>query len=210
VGLESGSDRVLELVKKGTTSEQQIVAGRKVIEAGMTLSEYIMPGLGGRELSQDHALETARVINAINPHFIRLRSLRIPNRAPLYEDMRSGRFTPLSDDETVREIRLLIENLSNITSTFTSDHIMNLLAEVEGTFPDDKEQMLAVIDRYFALSPEDRLLYRLGRRGGAVQRLADLENPSLKERLEHARCELETQTGKDLESVITEMGDQYI
>lgn len=210
VGLESGSDRVLSLVKKGATSEQHIVAGRKVIEAGMTLSEYIMPGLGGKEWSRDHALQTARVINAINPHFIRLRSLRIPSRTPLYKDKIQGRFTPLSDDDTAREIRLFIETLNHISSTLTSDHIMNLLPEIEGTFPGDKDHMLAVIDRYFLLSAEDRLLYRLGRRGGAIQGLADLENPALRRRLEAARRELEAETGGDLENVITELGDQYI
>jgi hypothetical protein len=211
VGLESGSDHVLTFVKKGTTSEQQIAAGRKVVEAGMTLSEYIMPGLGGKEWSREHALETARVINAINPHFIRLRSLRIPPRTPLYQDKAQGRFTPLSDDETAGEIGLFIQTLDHITSTLTSDHIMNLLPEIEGTFPDDKERMLAVIDHYLSLTAEDRLLYRLGRRGGAIQTgLADLENPALRRRLEAARRELEAETGGDLESFITELGDQYI
>jgi histone acetyltransferase (RNA polymerase elongator complex component) len=210
VGLESGSDQVLAFVKKGTTAAQHIAAGRRVIEAGMTLSEYIMPGLGGREWSREHALETARVLNAINPHFIRVRSLRIPHHTPLFQDKIAGRFTPLSDDDTARELRILIQALDHITSTLTSDHIMNLLPEIEGNFPDDKEQMLAVIDKYLSLSPEDRLLYRLGRRGGAVQGLADLENPALMKRLEAARRELEAETGGDLESIITELGDQYI
>jgi hypothetical protein len=210
VGLESGSDRVLALVKKGTTSDQHISAGRKVIEAGLTLSEYIMPGLGGKEWSREHALETARVLNAINPHFIRLRSLRIPSRTPLYQDKLQGRFTPLSDDDTVREIRLLIQTLDHINGTLTSDHIMNLLPEIEGTFPDDKEPMLTVIDRYLSLPEQDRLLYRLGRRGGAIQGLADVENPALRRRLEAARRELEAETGMDLENVITDLGDQYI
>jgi hypothetical protein len=210
VGLESGSDRVLALVKKGTTSDQHITAGRKVIDAGLTLSEYIMPGLGGKEWSREHALETARVLNAINPHFIRLRSLRIPSRTPLYQDKLQGRFTPLSDDDTVREIRLLIQTLDHINGTLTSDHIMNLLPEIEGTFPDDKEPMLAVIDRYLSLPEQDRLLYRLGRRGGAIQGLADVENPALRRSLEAARRELEAETGMDLENVITDLGDQYI
>ncbi len=91
VGMESGSDRVLALVQKGVDAKRQIVAGRKVIEAGMELSEYIMPGLGGKELSEDHARQSARVLSEINPHFIRLRSLRIPSRAPLFQVMRSGR-----------------------------------------------------------------------------------------------------------------------
>lgn len=210
IGLESGSDRVLEFVKKGTTAKQHIEAGRKVIEAGMTLSEYIMPGLGGKEWTMEHAIETARVLNAIDPHFIRLRSLRIPSRAPLYEDTITSRFTPLSDDATAREIRLLIESLEGIHSTLTSDHIMNLLEDVAGSFPNDKDSMTGTIDRYLALPSEERLLYRLGRRGGAIRSLDDLKNPLLRSRLEQARYDLEVQTGKDIESIITELGDQYI
>jgi hypothetical protein len=209
IGLESGSDRVLDFVKKGTTARQHIEAGRRVIEAGMTLSEYVMPGLGGVEWSREHAIETARVLNAIDPHFIRLRSLRIPPRIPLYHDRIAGRFTPASDDDTVREIRLFIESLDGIRSTLTSDHIMNLLQEVEGTFPDDKDRMLETIDRYLSSSEEERLLYRLGRRGGALQSIDDLRDPSIRKRLEQARRDLEAQFGS-MEEAINELGDQYI
>ena len=210
IGLESGSDRVLEFVKKGTTADLHIEAGRKVIEAGMMLSEYFMPGLGGKEWTREHALETARVLNAINPHFIRLRSLRIPHRTPLYQDVLSGRFVPLSDDETLQEIRLLVESLDGIRSTLTSDHIMNLLEEVTGKLPEDKEAMLAVIDRYLALPAEERLLFRLGRRGGGMRSLDELNNPMMRQRLQSAMCDLVSQAGGDLEKLITELGDQYI
>ena len=140
IGMESGSDRVLEFVQKGVSARHQIEAGRKVIEAGMELSEYFMPGLGGKDLSEDHARESARVLNEINPHFIRLRTLRIPPRAPLFQDKQSGRFTPLSDDETVLEIRLFISLLDVVSSRFTSDHIMNLLEEVAGKLPKTKKR----------------------------------------------------------------------
>lgn len=210
VGLESGSDRVLTLVKKGSTAEQHITAGRRVIDAGMTLSEYIMPGLGGREWSQEHALETARVLNAIDPHFIRVRSLRVPSRAPLFQEQREGRFTPLSDDDTAREIRLLVQSLGGIHSIITSDHIMNLLEEVTGRLPEDKDTMLAVIDRYLALPLEEKLLFRLGRRGGALRSLDELNDPLLRQRLEGAARDLLPQAGGDLEKLITELGDQYI
>jgi histone acetyltransferase (RNA polymerase elongator complex component) len=210
IGLESGSDRVLELVRKGATARQHIQSGRKVIEAGMELSEYVMPGLGGTVLTREHAVETARVLNAINPHFIRLRSLRIPPRAPLFEEKAAGRFTPLSDDETVSEIRLFIESLEGITSKLVSDHIMNLLEDIEGTFPQDKEAMLAVIDRYLSLSEEDRQLFRLGRRGGGLRSVDDLEDPATRNRLGQARRELEAETGMNMERLITELGDQYI
>lgn len=210
VGLESGSDRVLTFVQKGVTAAEHIEGGRKVIEAGMTLSEYVMPGLGGRAWSREHALETARVLSAVDPHFIRLRSLRIPPRTPLYDKVQNGTFVPLSDDETVAEIRLFIEHLEGIRSTLTSDHIANLLENVEGTFPEDKPRMLAVIDEYLKLPEDERLLFRLGRRGAAVRTVDDLKEPHLRARLERARRELEAETGKDLESLITELGDQYI
>jgi hypothetical protein len=70
--------------------------------------------------------------------------------------------------------------------------------------------MLEAIDRYLALPDEDRLLYRLGRRGGALRSVDDLLDPALRARLERARRELEAETGKDLETLIKELGDQYI
>jgi len=210
IGMESGSDRVLEFVQKGVTAREHIEGGRKVLEAGMELSEYIMPGLGGEALSREHAVESARVLNEIDPHFIRLRSLRIPRRAPLFEDRASGRFTPLSDDDTVREIRLFIESLDGIRSRVISDHIMNLLEEVAGKLPEDKAAMLAVIDRYLALPEGERLLFRLGRRGGALRSLDELNDPTTRERLQTAMRDLMAQTGGDVEKLLSELADQYI
>jgi hypothetical protein len=210
IGMESGSNAVLAFMRKGATAAQHIDAGVKVVQAGMTLSEYIMPGLGGRQWTRDHALETARVLNAIDPHFIRLRSLRIPPQVPLHEDVRAGRFVPLTDDETVQEIHLLVETLHSVHSTLTSDHIMNLLAEVEGKLPDDREKMLGVMDRYLALPDDERLLFRLGRRGGALHALDDLLNPAMRARLERARRDLEAEGGGDIETIIRELADRYI
>ncbi len=209
IGMESGSDRVLEFVRKGVSARRQIEAGRKVIEAGMELSEYFMPGLGGKELSEDNARESARVLNEINPHFIRLRTLRVPTRVPLFQDKQSGRFIPLSDDETVLEIRLFV-SLLEVSSRLISDHIMNLLEEVAGKLPEDKEAMLAVIDRYLGMPDGERLLFRLGRRGGALRALDDLNDPVTRQRLESAMEEMASEAGGDLEKIITELADQYI
>jgi len=210
IGMESGSDRVLKLVQKGVSAKRQIEAGKKVIEAGMELSEYVMPGLGGKELSEEHARESARVLTEINPHFIRLRSLRIPSRVPLFQDKQTGRFTPLSDDETVVEIRLFISLLDGVSSRVTSDHIMNLLEEVGGKLPEDRSAMLAVIDRYLAMPPEEKLLFRLGRRGGALRSLDEFNDPRIRERLQFAMKEMASETGGDVEKLITELADQYI
>ncbi|ROQ89565.1 radical SAM protein [Desulfosoma caldarium] len=208
IGLESGSDTVLKFMDKGATAAQHIEAGIKVKEAGMTLSEYVMPGLGGAQWSREHALETARVLEAIDPHFIRLRTLRVPPNTPLWEHLQSGAFQTLSDDDVVREIRLMIENLHSLHSTLTSDHMRNLLENLEGTFPHDKPKLLDIIDQYLALSDDDRILYRLGRYGGALRCVDDL--PAYRPRLARARRELEQETGKPIDALIDELGGQYL
>ena len=164
IGLESGSDAVLNMVRKGVDKHTQIKAGRKVKKAGMELSEYVMPGLGGKELSRDHALETADALNRINPDFIRLRTLAITGGIPLAEEHRDGRFVKLNDIEMVREIRLFIGSLDGITSMIASDHILNLFEEVQGRFPDAKPDILAVLDRFLSLSDQDQCRFQVGRR----------------------------------------------
>jgi len=176
IGMESGSDTVLKLVCKGTTQRRHILAGRKVKDAGLELSEYYMPGLGGREHLQANALETAAALNAINPDFIRLRTLAIPPGIPLYEDYTAGRFVKATDTEVARELLLFLEALSGVTSTIRSDHILNLLPEVDGKLPQDKARLLGVVRAYLALSPELQFLYRVGRRTGMFFGLKDLED----------------------------------
>ena len=212
IGLESGSDEVLTLMKKGVTAVEQIDAGKKAKAAGMSVSEYWMPGLGGKNLSRENALETARVLNAINPDYIRLRSLRIPERIPLYGLVTEGLFQPLTDDEMVEEIRLMIDHLEGITSTITSDHMMNLLEDITGTLPQDKGRMLAGLDAYLNLSEEERLIYRFGRRGGAYRSVKDMKDLVLKRKIEKLIEEVRTEhPGKDgIESFLAELGDQYI
>ena len=212
VGLETGYDPLLKIIKKGVTSGQQIDAGQKVLAAGMELSEYVMPGLGGQEMWKEHAVATAKVLNLINPHFIRLRSLRIPARVPLIEKVRSGEFTKQTDDMIAEEIRVFIDTLDNITSTVTSDHIMNLLEEVNGTFPDDKQKMLDVIQRYQSMPDEERMIYRVGRRGGAYRSTMDVERDhATRKKIENLIREIREHNGETgLEHAINDMVDQYI
>lgn len=178
IGLESGSDQVLKRVQKGVTKAVHIEAGLKVIGAGMELSEYVMPGLGGKALWETHALETADALNRINPHFIRMRSLAIPNDSKLYEDYRSGAFEKCSELLTAKEIRLFIQELKGIGSMVKSDHILNLFQDLEGKLPGAKEEMLGIIDAFLAMEPEQQCLYQVGRRLGVFMGLKDLENPN--------------------------------
>jgi radical SAM superfamily enzyme YgiQ (UPF0313 family) len=161
-GLESGDDVLLARLRKGATANEMIEAGLKVKEAGIELSEYILIGIGGLERTKEHALESARVLNAINPHFIRLRTWVPVPSAPLYKDYASGKFKLLSPYDALAETRLLIENL-NITSYLASDHISNFI-NLNGQLPQAKEDFLAAIDKALKLPREmfrDEIIYQL-------------------------------------------------
>ncbi|MCX6908551.1 MAG: radical SAM protein [Verrucomicrobia bacterium] len=173
IGMESGSNAVLAIVQKGVTQEEQIRAGCHVMAAGIELSEYFMPGLGGRDLSGEHAVESAAVLVAVNPTFIRLRSTVPVPGTPLHRMMTEGRWVPLTEDEKVREIRACLERLDGITSTVQSDHIMNLLEDVAGRLPGDKQRMLEPIDRFLSMSPSDREAFIVGRRIGRYRLVSD-------------------------------------
>lgn len=210
VGMESGSDKVLKMINKGSTAQHLIDGGRKVVGAGLSLCLYIMPGIGGVEMSREHALESARVINAINPDYVRLRSLYVRRRSDLVDMVREGSFEPPSEDEMVREIRTMIENLDGITTTIVSDHILNLLEDVEGKLPGDKERMLAVIDGYLTLADEDRLLFQLGRRGGALRGLDDFRLPGMRARLEAAKLQIDLETPGGLPEYIQSIKMRFV
>jgi histone acetyltransferase (RNA polymerase elongator complex component) len=212
VGLESGYDPVLKMMKKGVTGAQHVEAGQKVVAAGIELSEYVMPGLGGQDLWKEHAVATAEVLNRINPDFIRIRSLRVPERIPLFNLLKEGAFKMQTDDMLSEEIKLFIQSLSGITSVVTSDHIMNLLEEVSGKLPEDKEKMIEVVDKYQKLPDSERLIYRVGRRGGAYRSTDDLKgDPATYRKIKNLILELQTKGGvEEVERFITGMVDQYV
>jgi radical SAM superfamily enzyme YgiQ (UPF0313 family) len=212
LGLETGYDPLLKLMKKGVTGIQHIEAGQKLMQAGMEVSEYVMPGLGGQEMWRDHAIETAKVLNQINPHFIRLRSLRVPPRVPLHAKLKDGSFSMQSDDMLAAEIKLFIETLNDITSTVTSDHIMNLLEEVTGKLPEDKDKLLEVIKKYQALPDTERLIYRAGRRGGVYRSIDDLQRDrETYQKIRHLIEDIQEKKGNEgVENLITQMVDRYI
>lgn len=210
VGLESGSDEVLELVSKGAGAERHIEGGLRAKAAGMELSEYLMPGLGGVRLSRQHAEQSARVLSAIDPHFIRLRSTAVPPGSPLEELMESGRWAPLPDERVPAELRQLIEGLE-CTSMVQSDHILNLFSELEGQLPDDKPDMLALLDRFDALEPRLRQAFVLARRAGAVSLLSDLEqSPAMRERALDLLDRVERQYGGDIQAAVRDLMMRFI
>jgi radical SAM superfamily enzyme len=161
-GMESGSTRVLKMIKKGITPEEVVTGGRHVMEAVIELSEYIMPGIGGRTMSEEHATETARLLNLIRPHFIRVRTFAMHPQSPMQKMVREGTFVPLTEDEIVAEIRLLINHLDNMHSYFScNDFSLNLLMQVDGFLDEKKEDMLKELDAFLSMTKRQRQVYTL-------------------------------------------------
>ncbi|MFC2035977.1 radical SAM protein [Chloroflexota bacterium] len=163
VGLESGNDEVLSFMQKGITHEEHVAGGKKVVQSGISLSEYYMPGLGGRNLSEAHAVDSAIALSEIDPDFIRVRSLIVREDTLLYERYKQGKLELLTEDEMVDEIALFVESL-NCHSYLISDHMSNLLFEVEGQLPDEKGKILESISLYQQKSLMEKLEFRLRRR----------------------------------------------
>jgi radical SAM superfamily enzyme YgiQ (UPF0313 family) len=156
VGLESGDDAVLKKVRKGATAEIHIKGGKKALDAGFQLSEYWMPGLGGRARWEQHAENTARVLSEVNPHYIRSRPFRSWPGTPLAEETARGSFETLTPEEQLKELRLTIQTLS-VTGRVCFDHAGNYWKDRRGQllfshsyegyqFPEEKQRVLDRID----------------------------------------------------------------
>ncbi len=209
IGMESGSDKVLARIKKGVDKKTHIVAGQKVKQAGMELSEYIMPGLGGKDLSEEHALESADALNQINPDFIRLRTLAIPEHVELYTEYSRGEFQKLGDVETARELLVFLQALDGIASTVKSDHILNLFENLEGQYPQDKEKMVGIVQEFLALDPRERMLYQVGRRMGLFRGLDDMHSATKRQHVENA-CQRAGITPDNVDEAVDELMKRFI
>ena len=170
VGMESGSEKVLKLIKKGITQSDIVEGGRRVVDAGISLSEYIMPGIGGKTLSEEHARETARLLNAVEPEFIRVRTFAMHPASPMKKMVEDGTFVPMTDEEIVEEIRILVSCLDTMHSYFScADFSLNLLMHVDGYLDAKKDWMLEELDKYRALTDTQKKAYSLLRRSTYMQ-----------------------------------------
>jgi radical SAM superfamily enzyme YgiQ (UPF0313 family) len=146
LGIETGDPKLLKYIQKGATPEHMIEAGRKIKAAGIELSEYLMLGVGGSEHWEEHARGSARVLNSIDPDFIRVRTMTLIPGTPMFEAYEKGEYKPANELEMLLEERLLIECLDGIGSEFHSDHVSNLVP-IFGKFMGDKPEMLETLDR---------------------------------------------------------------
>ncbi len=166
LGLETGDDALLKQIKKGIDAHGQITGGQKAMAAGFQVSEYWMPGLGGKEMSEHHALGTARVLNAIDPHYIRSRPFRPIAGTPMNDQVRAGKVTLLTPKEQLLELKSMISALE-VTSKVCFDHAGNswrtsngelvFTHEYEGyQFPGDKDKVLERIELGLAFGQKSK------------------------------------------------------
>lgn len=178
-GMETGSDRILKLINKGFDADTVVRSGCMAKDADMILSEFILLGIGGKELSEENAAQTAKALNIIQPDFIRVHATGIKPESKLGEFVRDGSFTLQSEEEIVIEQKLFLQQLHEMDSYYVNEHIVNLLLEVRGNLRTEKQEMLSTIDRFLTLPPDERLLFTVGRRLNIFFRLDDLKKPKL-------------------------------
>ena len=163
IGLESGDTETLRFHRKGQTPEMVKETAVWLKEAGIEISFYVLLGLGGRDHWQRHIQETARLINETGPEFVRIRRLWLYEsnssfsgpESPLLNEIRTGNFNPQTPEGTVLELRLLIEQLHNLSTFVACDHGNNYV-QVSGRINEDKQTMLAKIDAFLALPEGER------------------------------------------------------
>ncbi len=149
MGLESGSDKILRIMKKGTNSASMIRAGKKILNAGIKLSLYIILGLGSYQYSEEHVKETARVLTEINPTIFRFRTLNILPGTPLWDEWKSDQFELLTPVDCLKEEREIIANLGdNVTSQVFNDHVSNYCDLDSSNIKEDRDVFLKILDSF--------------------------------------------------------------
>ena len=209
-GMESGSDAVLKKVRKGVSASDIIKSAQMAREAGMDISEFIILGLGGTQLWQEHATETARVLNIINPDFIRVLTIGVKKGSGLEKQLQAGTFQLQTEKNIIEEQRLLIENLDGISSYYVNHHGVDLLMEARGQLPEDKSKLLAVMDRYLSMAEDERINYTVGRRLGHYRCMDDMQNDSLKRIVAAKVRELSRAYPDQLEDVLHHLRAQVV
>jgi radical SAM superfamily enzyme YgiQ (UPF0313 family) len=145
LGLESGSDRILEWIDKGATSEDMVAAVRKGMAAGMKSSVIYLLGLGGRKLWRESAMESARAVSEMTPNYLSALTVTVIPGTPLSDAMEAGEYELPSPEELVRELRVFLEHTAVRATVFRSNHASNYVP-LAGRLPRDKDRLLAELD----------------------------------------------------------------
>jgi len=156
LGVETGEPSLLERIHKGATYEQMVEAGRRVKEAGITLSVTVLLGMGGTEHAHPHALATARILSDIDPDFASALTLMVVPGTPLYEEKEAGRFQLPSPFQLLEELGTIIASSNFSQCYFTANHASNYLP-LKARLPRDKEAIVDLIHQVVSSRDKSRL-----------------------------------------------------
>jgi len=145
MGVETGDEELLKKIDKGANYDQIVEAGRKLKQAGITLSVTVILGLGGIEGSENHALKTARILSDIDPDFAGALTILLVPGTPLHKDWEEGRFSLISPFQSLEELKLIIQNSDFTNCFFTANHASNYLP-IKARLPGQKAEVIKLID----------------------------------------------------------------
>lgn len=152
VGIETGDDELLGLINKGETYQSTIEGLQRAKEAGIKLSVMILTGLGGKKYSEQHAINSAKLVNEVQPELLSLLVLSFPYGEDHYQKHFKGNYQSMTPEELLKEMRLFIQHTRLDGSIFRSDHASNYLS-LSGVLSKDKEKLIQQIDNALA-SPD--------------------------------------------------------
>ena len=141
VGIESGDDELLDRINKGEDYKSTSRALQKARKAGIKLSVMILNGLGGQNYSKQHAINSAKLVNEIQPEFLSTLVLSYPYGEEHFKQKFKGEFIPLNSIELIAEMKVFIETLELENNVFRSDHASNYLI-LRGNLNRDKQELL--------------------------------------------------------------------
>ena len=156
LGVETGDGELLKKINKGASYDEIVEAGRKIKQAGITLSVTVILGLGGIEGSKKHAMGIARILTDLDPDFAGALTLMLVPGTPLHKEWEDGKFTIISPFQSLEELKLIIENSKFTNCFFTANHASNYLP-IKARLPEQKAEVLKLIDEVLTSKDMSRL-----------------------------------------------------
>lgn len=141
VGIESGDDEVLRMMNKGETFSSTVDGLLKAKKAGIKLSVIILEGVGGLTYSNQHAINSAKVLNNIQPEFASVLVLSFPYGIERYKQRFRGDYVPMRIPDLLREMKVFISHTELENTIFRSNHASNYIV-LNGILSRDKQQFL--------------------------------------------------------------------
>ncbi|MGE5799859.1 MAG: radical SAM protein, partial [Syntrophaceae bacterium] len=145
LGIETGSEELLRKIRKGATCEQIVEAGRRVKEAGITLSATVLLGIGGTGKSMEHARDTARILTEVDPDFAGVLTVMVVPGTPLDEERKAGAFVLPGTFDLLKELGIIVSEARFSNCFFTANHASNYLP-IRARMPRDREKVVRLID----------------------------------------------------------------